>query len=242
MATQWFCSFLLCDNIPDCLSPRKVLLTILGSMIFFLVTRTKALISQPLSDDIPGYSMSTQTIALFTLLPSMLLFTTASYTLLTKDADPDDDLSGCWRQLLLAWISSYVYTLIDFTLSITHFVPQLVAILRTKSGQELSILSLGLEIPTLLLLAFAMGERFEHGVRRRRRRRPEDEELGRGYLVLVYKLWRRGPFEIKEACIWYLSGGNVAFVYAIMGLGRAVLFAMCLVYRNGDGLSTKENL
>src|SRR3981081_3938310 len=105
-------------------------------IIFYLTTRKSHPIDPFLTPLIPGS----------TLLPSILLFYTSITTLLTREIDPDNDLAGCWRQIFFSCFSAYVYTLINFTLSITHFIPQLVIISRTKSGEGWSILSLGLQI------------------------------------------------------------------------------------------------
>jgi hypothetical protein len=147
-------------------------------MIIFLSTRINDPFPELLSALIPGYSLPTYAIPLVLSLVilSILLFYASTSILLEQEIDPDDDLAGCCRQIFLHCLSAYSYTLLNFTLSITRFVPQLLAILRTKAGEGLSIISLGLQIPMLILLAVSVGRRFSKDFRREWTPSPGAEE------------------------------------------------------------------
>jgi uncharacterized protein with PQ loop repeat len=129
---------------------------------------------------------------------------------------------------------AYIYTLLNFALAFFHFIHQLLAILRTKSGEELSIVSLGTQISILLLLALGVGRRVPT---RQREMLPVSEDLNEvERLVSILKL------RTKRALVWYFCGGNVPAGYGVIGAGQAVLFALCLWYRHHDGIRFVENL
>jgi hypothetical protein len=203
-------------------------------MIFYLVARTTHPVDPSLAASIPGHTISTYSIPLITLLPSAVLIYTSTCALLWREIDPDDDLGGCWTQIIVRILLAYIYTLLNFALSFFHFVPQLLAILRTKSGGGLSILYLVTQIPTLFLLALVVGRRVPT---RQREMLPVSEDLNYvGRVVSISKL------RMKRALVWYFCGGNVPVGYGVMAARQAVLFALCLRYGHHDGIRFEENL
>ncbi|KAE9363309.1 hypothetical protein N431DRAFT_475466 [Stipitochalara longipes BDJ] len=221
IAIQWMCSCLL--------------------MIFFLATRANDLLPASLAIFVPGHLIPTYAIPLITILSSIVLFYSSCATLLTREIDPDEDLAGCWRQIFISCLSSYIYTLLNFTLSITHFIPQLLAILRTKSGSGLSIISIGLQIPTLFLLALVAGRRFDQDFKKERGRNPEvDERIPE--VSAQSCVWRKKfRSNLKREAIWYLCGGNVAVGYGVMAAGQAALLGLCLRHRTTDEVTIRES-
>ena len=202
-------------------------------MIFFIATRTKDPLHASVAVLVTGYSIPAYAIPLITILPSIVLLYTSTSTLLTREIDPDDDLAGCWRQILFSCLSSFIYTILNFTLSVTHLIPQLLIVLRNKSGSGLSIISLGLQIPTLFLLALVVGRRFNRDFKSSRGPRPEvkrTSDISNWQFARGIKFW----LSLKRAAIWYLCGGNVAVGYGVMAAGQAALFALCLHYGTTD--------
>jgi hypothetical protein len=178
-------------------------------MIFFLATRTEDPLPAPAAVHVPGYSIGTYAIPLITILPSTAILHTSTSTLLAREIDPDEDLAGCWRQILFSCLSAYIYTILNFTLSVTHIIPQLLVVLCNKSGSGLSIISLGLQIPMLFLLGLVVGRRFNRDFKSERGSRPEfkttsdisNRQFARGIVFLL---------SLKRAATWYLCGGNAA--------------------------------
>jgi hypothetical protein len=197
-------------------------------MIFYLVTCKSHPVAPTLAASIPGHTISTYSIPLITLLPSDILIYTSIRALLWREIDPDDDLGGCWTQIIVLALFAYIYTFLNFALAFFHFVPQFLAILRTKSGGGLSILSVGAQISTLFLLALAVGRRV---LTWQREMLPESEDLND-----VERLVSFSKLRMKKALVWYFCGGNVPFGYGVMAAGQAVLFVLCLWYRHHDGI------
>jgi hypothetical protein len=197
-------------------------------MIFYLVTCKSHPVAPTLAASIPGHTIPTYSIPLITLLPSAVLIYTSIRAVLWREIDPDDDLSGCWTQIIVLALLAFIYTFLNFALAFFHFVPQFLAILRTKSGGGLSILSLGAQIPTLFLLTLAVGRRVPT---RQREVRPVSEDLND-----VERLVSISKLNMKRALVWYFCGGNVPVGYGIMAAGQAVLFALCLWYRHHEGI------
>lgn len=104
-------------------------------MIFYLVTLTTHPVTSSFASSIPGHIIPTYSIPLIMLLLSAVLIYTSIRTLLWREIDPDDDLGGCWTQIIVRTLLAYIYTLLNFALAFFHFVPQLLAFLRTKSGE-----------------------------------------------------------------------------------------------------------
>jgi hypothetical protein len=203
-------------------------------MIFYLVTRTTHPVDPLLAASIPGHTIPTYSIPLITLLPSAVLIYASIRALLWREIDPDDDLGGCWTQIIIHILLAYIYTLLNFTLAFVHFVPQLLAILRTKAGEGLSIVSLGTQILTLILLALAVRRKVPI---RQREILPVSEDLNDvARSVFISKL------RMKRALVWYFCGGNVPVGYGVMAAGQALLFALCLWYGHHDGIRFEENL
>lgn len=113
------------------------------------------------------------------------------------------------------------------------FTPQILTIVRCRSGHDLSILSLGLQIPVLFLLSLAVARRIEF---RKREPRPGSED-SYGFGRVVEGLRERG----RNAVVRYFCGGNVAVGYGVMACGQGVLFALCLWFWKGGG-GIEENL
>ena len=71
----------------------------------------------------------------------MALIYNSTRTLVWREIEPDDNLGGCWTQFMVFMLLAYIYTLPNSALAFFHSVPQLLAIIRTKSGGRLSIVS-----------------------------------------------------------------------------------------------------
>jgi hypothetical protein len=100
---------------------------------------------------------------------------------------------------------------------------------------------LGLQIPTLFLLALVVGRRFNRDFKSSRGPRPEvkrTSDISNWQFARGIKFW----LSLKRAAIWYLCGGNVAVGYGVMAAGQAALFALCLHYGTTDDAKIRQNL
>jgi hypothetical protein len=192
-------------------------------MIFFLATRTEDPLPAPAAVHVPGYSIGTYAIPLITILPSTAILSTSTSSLLAREIDPDEDLAGCWRQILFSCLSAYIYTILNFTLSVTHIIPQLLVVLCNKSGSGLSIISLGLQIPMLFLLGLVVGRRFNRDFKSERGSRPEFESAvrARNYIFVeleegsyLVSLWRK----CSRGGLWRYGGGTGGIVCSLPAL------------------------